>query len=153
MNAVKNDIAQGMQIAYKQEQVAIPTKIINSQDGVLIFKSIWDTRTLPKHERVYAVFLNRDREVLATELINIGGYDETTIEPRTIIEFALIYNARSVIICHNHPSGTAKPSQNDISTTKYIKNLLNELKINLGDHLIITETEDYYSFTDNKIIN
>lgn len=153
MKAVRNNVVNIMQVAYRKESITIPIKVSNSLVAVQVFKSKWDIRTIPKHERVYAIFMNSEYEIIAVELINIGGYDETILEERTIIEFALTYNAPCLVIAHNHPSGVAKPSQDDIGKTKAIKRLLSQLKINLCDHLIITETDDYYSFSDNKILN
>jgi DNA repair protein RadC len=59
--------------------------------------------------------------------------------------------ARGIIACHNHPSGTAYPSDADIKLTKRIKEAANLLDIQLLDHIIVAG-EDYYSFLDKNIL-
>lgn len=70
---------------------------------------------------------------------------------KVIFQVALKANASSIILCHNHPSGNLKPSENDISLTKKLKNAGNFLDLTVLDHLIIT-SESYYSFADENLL-
>ena len=63
----------------------------------------------------------------------------------------LKYNAKSVILVHNHPSGSLKPSQSDIILTKKIKEIFENVEIRLLDHIIISE-KGYFSFLEGGIL-
>lgn len=126
--------------------------ITNSKECEIIFREIWDTPTINKYESVYAIYLNNKREVIDTDVINIGMHSRCEINMRTVLEGVFTNSAFGVVIAHNHPSGSAKPSQDDIQATKSIKNLCSQLEINLVDHLIITE-DAYFSLRDNSYLN
>lgn len=70
---------------------------------------------------------------------------------REIFKRVLLTNCHSIIIAHNHPGGSAKPSMDDIKTTEKIKEAAQLLDIRLNDHIIVTE-EDYYSFSQAGIL-
>jgi len=80
-----------------------------------------------------------------------GGITGTLVDSRLIFKQALELSATGLILCHNHPSGTLKPSASDISLTNKIKKGGDVLDIKVLDHLIITEKE-YYSFADEGIL-
>jgi DNA repair protein RadC len=61
------------------------------------------------------------------------------------------YDAKSIIFCHNHPSGEVKPSKADIQVTEKLKYILKELEINLLDHIVVGRN-GYYSFYENNIL-
>jgi len=86
--------------------------------------------------------------VLGISSISRGGIVGTVIDPRIIFQYALKANATQLILAHNHPSGSIKPSDADISITKKIKEGARQLDIMLLDHLIIIPDERYYSFAE-----
>ncbi len=99
-------------------------------------------------ECLYIVCLNSSMKFIAYEKASSGGLESTQISLRQITSIALKYNARGIILTHNHPSGLLAPSKSDISTTKKIIGILNELQIEVYDHIIVNDVE-YYSMLQN----
>ena len=103
------------------------------------------------HEEFWILLLNRGNKVLAREQVSIGGVTGTVVDAKIIFKKALEGNATSLILCHNHPSGTLRPSQADIDITKKLKAAGETLEIKVLDHLIISEL-GYYSFADEGMM-
>ena len=103
------------------------------------------------HEEFWIILLGRSGKVLAKELISKGGLSNTVADPKIIFHVALQHQASSIILIHNHPSGSLKPSQMDINLTKNIAAAGRMLDINVFDHLIITDN-GYYSFGDEGVL-
>ena len=102
-------------------------------------------------EVFFIVLLNNSNEVLGVSKISEGGITGTMVDIRLLFQTALKSHAVGLILAHNHPSGTLKPSQADISLTKKIKSAGDILDIKVLDHLIIT-TESYFSFADENYL-
>ena len=101
------------------------------------------------HERVeisFALFLDANNQLLATEEIARGTLSESVAYPREIARFALQHHAAAVIFAHNHPSGSLKPSPADFAFTQRLYAALALLDIVLLDHIIVTAAETL-SFT------
>lgn len=107
-------------------------------------------KELNHRESFIALYLNRANKVLGYSLISIGGIAGTVADPRLIFQIGLLCNTCSIVLCHNHPSGNAKPSEADIKLTQKLKNAGQFLDIQVIDHLIITD-ESFYSFADEGI--
>ena len=97
------------------------------------------------HEEVWCIFLARDNTVIAKEMVSMGTLTQTSIDNRTVIRWALLNNAAGIIILHNHPSGTSRPSQHDIFFTNKLRQACVLMDIKLEDHIIVGE-DDFYSF-------
>ena len=78
-----------------------------------------------------------------------GSLSEVSAYPRVVVTFALLANAHSVFLTHNHPGGTCAPSTEDINSTIRLKKLLGELGIMVLDHLITTPEGQTYSFAQH----
>ncbi len=104
-----------------------------------------------RHEEFWLICLNRKMEVLKTVLISSGGMAATIVDPKVLFINALENMSDTLIFCHNHPSGALKPSQEDITLTKRLKDGAGLLDIRLSDHIIFTDS-GYYSFADNGIL-
>ncbi len=102
-------------------------------------------------EKMYAVFFNASNRVLSFKEISEGTVARSAVYPGKIAKEALLTNARSVIIAHNHPGGVCKPSQNDIIATEAVQKALKAVEVVLLDHIIVTSS-DFYSFKDNGLI-
>ena len=98
-------------------------------------------------EVFYAIFLNRNNEVIADKEIFSGGVSATIIDPRIIFREAIHHLASGLIFAHNHPSGNLTPSQADINITEKLRKGGKVFDINVLDHLIIS-SRGYYSFAD-----
>lgn len=94
-------------------------------------------------EHFYAICLNAAGQVLGQRLIAEGSLTEVAAYPRLVVETALNYNAHSVVLCHNHPSGIPQPSQDDVDTTQDLMKLLGALHITLLDHIVVAGEQTY----------
>lgn len=103
------------------------------------------------HEEFWIIFLNNANKIQLKTQMSKGGITGTLVDTRLIFKQALELAATGLILCHNHPSGTLKPSTSDINLTNKIKKGGEVLDIKVLDHLIITEKE-YYSFADEGIL-
>jgi len=104
-----------------------------------------------RHEVFAVVFLNRANKVNHFEIISEGGITGTVADPRIILKKALEEDAVSIILSHNHPSGSLKPSRADEDLTLKIKEAAKYFDIRVIDHIIVSE-DGYYSFSDEGIL-
>lgn len=104
-----------------------------------------------KREVFAVVFLNRANKVMHHEIISEGGITGTVADPRVILKKALEHDAVNLILCHNHPSGSVKPSRQDEELTQKIKEAARYLDIKVMDHIIVSE-DGYYSFADEGLL-
>ncbi|WP_144669645.1 RadC family protein [Dokdonia sp. Hel_I_53] len=103
------------------------------------------------HEEFWVLFLSNSNKVLRKEQVSKGGLTGTLVDIRMVLKTALEYNAVGMILGHNHPSGTLKPSQADILLTNKLKTAAQGLDIQVLDHIIVTE-KTYFSFADDGIL-
>lgn len=94
-------------------------------------------------EHFYVLCLNSNGELIGQRKVAEGSLAEVTAYPRLVIETALNYNARSVVLCHNHPSGNPTPSTDDITTTLRLQRMLSELDVTVLDHIIVAGDQAY----------
>ena len=104
-----------------------------------------------RHEVFAVLFLNRANKINHFQVISEGGITRTVADPRIILKRALEEDAVSLILCHNHPSGSLKPSRADEDLTLKIKEAARYFDIKVLDHLIVSE-DGYFSFADEGII-
>lgn len=98
-------------------------------------------------EEFWVVYLNHRNKIIGRERISMGGLTATIVDVRILFKNALERLATSIILVHNHPSGTLRPSRADQQLTSKIKEAGKFLDIQLLDHLIIADS-GYYSFAD-----
>lgn len=103
------------------------------------------------HEEFWIVYLNNSNKVLQKNQLSKGGITGTLVDVRLALKTALEVGAVGIILAHNHPSGTLKPSEADKQITKKLKNAGESLDIKVLDHLIITENA-YFSFADEGML-
>lgn len=127
----------------QSEDVVKREQITCSSDVYTTFGFLADS----PHEEFWVLYLNKANKILTKQRISVGGVDGTVADVKIIFQKALELLASSVILCHNHPSGSLKPSKADIVLTKKIKQASEFLEISLLDHLIVSES-GYYSFAD-----
>jgi DNA repair protein RadC len=145
-----------IQVSYRSK---IPPKkrikIKSSNEAFKVFSLIWDKDTVEYQERCYVLYLNKGNYILGYRLLSIGGISGTVVDVRSILGVALKCNASSIILCHNHPSGTHRPSQTDINLTKKLVSSGKILDVCILDHLILVPgSPDYsfYSFADEGML-
>ncbi|NNK83290.1 MAG: DNA repair protein RadC [Flavobacteriaceae bacterium] len=103
------------------------------------------------HEEFWIIYLNNSNKVLQKQQQSKGGITGTLVDVRLVLKHALEVGATSIILTHNHPSGTLKPSESDIQLTKKLKHASDSLDIKVLDHLIVTE-KAYFSFADENLL-
>ena len=123
------------------------TKIYDSRKLHEVFMQIFDMDTFDIQESCYAVYINRNNEILGYKLISFGGMSATIIDPRIVFSNCFHFNAVGFAIAHNHPSGSFLLSEADKAITKKLKEGAEILNYTFVDHLVLTRN-GYLSFND-----
>ncbi len=103
-----------------------------------------------EHEVFVGLFLDTQHRIISCDVLFHGTIDSAAVYPREVLKAALAYNAAAVIFAHNHPSGTAEPSQMDKSITQKLKDLLAVVDIGVLDHFICGD--GIYSFAEQGLL-
>ena len=98
-------------------------------------------------EECHVLFLNQSSKVIDSMRVSQGGLSNASVDIRCILREALLRRATSLVLCHNHPSGTAVPSRQDDELTRSLAEAAREVDMPLLDHVIFTE-QGYYSYSD-----
>lgn len=126
-------------------------KITTSVDAYEILQKIWNRDKIELVEEFKVLFLNRSNKVLGVLDASSGGITGTVADPRIILTAAIKANAVGIVLSHNHPSGSVKPSRVDEELTVKIREAARFLDMTVLDHIIIT-SEGYYSFADEGLL-
>lgn len=103
------------------------------------------------HEEFWILYLNNANTIIKQQQLSKGGITGTLVDVRLTLKTALEVGATALILVHNHPSGTLKPSQADQQITQKLKMASQSLDIKVLDHVIVTEHQ-YFSFADQGIL-
>lgn len=98
-------------------------------------------------EEAWVLLMNQNFKLIKAVQLSHGGITETAVDIRVIIKNALLCNATVVALCHNHPSGNARPSGDDDRITQKLKKACEVMRLYMLDHLIITDGR-YYSYSE-----
>ena len=98
-------------------------------------------------EECWVMFLNQSARVIDRIRISQGGLAATQVDVRCILREALLKRAVSIVLCHNHPSGSVSPSRDDDRLTESLRRAAETMNIRLLDHLVITDG-NFYSYAD-----
>ena len=104
-----------------------------------------------KQEQFHILILDNKHRIISENMISMGILNQTIIHPREIFAPAIEKRAKALILLHNHPSGEAEPSSQDIKMTKRLCEVGEMVGISVLDHIIIAG-DTYYSFTDSEMI-
>jgi DNA repair protein RadC len=104
-------------------------------------------------EYLVCVYLDTSNRVAAIEESAKGTIDRAPVCPRDIFKSGILSNSSSLIVLHNHPSGSCKPSEDDIKATDILKKAGELIGIALIDHIIVGAEGGYYSFQENGLIH
>ncbi|HBV14286.1 RadC family protein [Chryseobacterium carnipullorum] len=143
-------IIAALEIGKRRAVQEIPEKpvISNSKDVYFILKNkLSDLRT----EEFWAMFLNQSNKVIHVSQLTQGGISQSVVDVRVLFKTALDHFSTGIIIAHNHPSGSLKPSKEDMGITQKIKEAGKTLSIQLLDHVIVTH-DTYFSFSDEGLL-
>lgn len=148
MKTYKSNIS-GLRLV-KEEANFKKVKITSSKDAAKYARNFFQ-EDIEIYESFFMILLNRANNTDAYVKISQGGIAGTVVDLKLIAKYAIDCLASGVIVCHNHPSGTLYPSEQDKLITGKINNALKLLDIKLLDHIILTK-ESYYSFADENIL-
>ena len=128
----------------RAEKVEESLQILNSRDVVNLMQ---DKIAHLDHEEFWAIYLSQANRILQTCQISKGGISSTGVDTRIVIQEAVLNKATQIILCHNHPSGSVRPSRADIQLTEKLHHAAELMDLILVDHIIIHK-ERYYSFVE-----
>lgn len=103
------------------------------------------------HEEFWILYLNNANKVLEKSQLSKGGLTATLVDTRIVLKTALKVDAVGLILVHNHPSGTLRPSAADKAITSKIKTAAASIDISVLDHIIVAE-KGYFSFADDNLL-
>ena len=132
----------------KDSESLLRRKIQSSQTA---YEEIADVLSDLPHEEFWVMYMNRANELIGRKHISKGGVSGTVADVKIILKQALELLSSSLIVCHNHPSGNLKPSQEDIQLTKKISEAAKNIDMKLLDHIIVGNNA-YFSFADEGLI-
>ena len=99
------------------------------------------------HEEAHVLLMNNRFKLIKAVRISSGGLSETAVDVRVILREALLCNATTLTLIHNHPSGTTRPSRDDDNVTLKLKKACETMRIYMVDHVIVTDAK-YYSYAE-----
>nr|WP_319572031.1 JAB domain-containing protein [uncultured Draconibacterium sp.] len=142
-----------VKLTYSTKVRASERYSITSPDDLYKFlrNYVFDPETIELRESFKLILLNRANKVLGFSSLFEGGISSTVADIRMIMQTALLANACSIIVAHNHPSGQLKASDADKQITTKIKEAGAFLDITLLDHIIVT-TADYFSLANEGLL-
>jgi DNA repair protein RadC len=125
----------------KKKKISSPKDVVNA---------IYEFLEGADRENLGVMCLNTKNEILNSSIVHIGSLNSSVVHPREVFKTAILSNAASIIIFHNHPSRHTEPSKEDSSITIRLKEAGKILGIELLDSIIIGETieDGYYSFKE-----
>jgi len=123
----------------------------SAQESYGVLREIFDADTLEWKEESILLCLNSAHRLLGYYKISSGGMSGTVMDPRIIYTVALSAGATAIIVSHNHPSGSLKPSTADQEITNKLKDAGKLLDIKFLDHIIVTQ-ESFFSFAENNLL-
>ena len=133
----------------RQHSLPLGKSVMTSSNAIANYLQ---TKLKDYRREVFAVlFLNRANKINHFEIVSEGGITGTVADPRVILRKALEEDAVNIILCHNHPSGSLRPSRADEQLTTKIKEAASYLDIKVLDHVIVSEN-GYYSFADEGLL-
>lgn len=103
------------------------------------------------HEEFWVLYLDRSNHIIRKSNISKGGVSGTVVDARIIFKQAIENLASAIVLCHNHPSGNLKPSEEDIRITKKLKEAGKLVDIAIIDHIIIAGN-NFFSFADEGLL-
>jgi len=154
LNTNENIILNELSLSYKRSlQLNDPQFMhLNSSSKVSnLLRHIWDEDQLEVRESFYVLCFSSGLDLVGYQKISEGGLDAVIVDLRLLFSIALLSRASSIVVAHNHPSGTLKPSEADKILTKRIVQAGELLSLNLNDHIILTKSS-YYSFRDEGLL-
>ena len=142
MNAFKICMVKENDIEYPDVNISVPQTVAD-----LVTKYVGT----PDREMFIVLAVNVRNKITGIHTVSVGSLDTSIVHPREVFKFAILANASSIIVAHNHPSGDTTPSSDDIELTKRLKQASEILAIDLLDHIVLGHDGQYLSFRDRGL--
>jgi len=135
----------------KRKDLEPEQKDFDIKDPQSVVKAIRASIKDKAKEHFKLILLNARNKILGISTISIGSLNASIVHPREVFKDAIVHNAYSVVLAHNHPSGDPEPSEDDLTMTKRLIEAGKILGIEVLDHIIITKN-GYFSFKDRGLL-
>lgn len=143
-------IIAALELGRRRKIVEAPQRIkINNSKSV--FDAVGPQISDLLHEEFWVLYLDRSNHIIRKSNISKGGVSGTVVDARIIFKQAIENLASAIVLCHNHPSGNLKPSEEDIRITKKLKEAGKLVDIAIIDHIIIAGN-NFFSFADEGLL-
>lgn len=124
----------------------------NCCDAATVALTVKDRFKNADREMFGVLALNTRNRVIGFNIVSIGDLNSSIVHPREVFKFAITANAYSLIFVHNHPSGDAEPSSEDVNLTKRLINCGELFGIEVLDHIILGEDDKFVSMKSRGLI-
>lgn len=141
-------IIAAMELGRRRSQEEVTMTLMQVKDAGQIYRYMHPLMRDLNYEECWALLLNNNARLIKRVKLSQGGRTETLVDVRILLKHALLAEATSMILVHNHPSGSCRPSKEDIRLTEHVKTAGTTMNIKLLDHVIVTDG-DYYSFSED----
>ncbi len=134
-------------VSLVKEKVSTKRANISCPQDVFNLGFLQEELLLSDREEFIALHLNAKNTIVSYEIVSIGTLSSSLVHPREVFKAAILSNAASIILCHNHPSGDPDPSKEDLNLTKRLAEAGKLLGIEVLDHVIFGAS-NYYSLKE-----
>lgn len=147
-------VVSEIQVSYNNKALFQSQKpLVDSKSVADLLYQSWNKESIGLHESFKVLLLNNNNKVNGIFELSRGGISGTVVDIRILFAVTLKSLSVAMILAHNHPSGTLRPSEADKQITKKIKKAAEFFDIRVLDHIILSPLEeDYFSFADNGIL-
>lgn len=139
-------------ISYNPRATNDKPVITNANTASIALQPWFPLDTIAAYEQAVVMFLNNGNQVIGAYRLSSGGICQTVMDIRILFAVALKSLAVGIILAHNHPSGSLKPSKQDLELTRRVKETGELMAIKLIDHIILTPDNGYLSLKDEGVI-
>lgn len=132
----------------KEQDVQQPVVITDPKHIVEVFRPLLEDLPI---EEFWVMLLSQSNKVIGKQRISIGGITNSMVDVRVVMKYAIEHMATGIVLCHNHPSGNLKVSEEDKSLTRKISQAAQMMEIRVLDHIVIAG-QGYVSFADEGLL-
>jgi DNA repair protein RadC len=129
-----------VRVVVVREEPEEPRPILQTPEDVRKLALIEEAIVPSDREQFVCLHLSTKNHLVSWEITSVGSLNATIVHPREVFKGAILANAASVILCHNHPSGDPEPSGADLQLTRRLVKAGDVIGIDVLDHVVVTET-------------
>lgn len=137
-----------LEVKYRSVRVALPVsvgRVIVPRDAAALSSALLADSPV---ERVLSLHLNTKHDLIGIHRVSVGCLDSSLVHPREVFQAAILSNASTLILAHNHPSGDPTPSPDDHALVRRLKEASVLMGIDLLDAIIVADSGRYHSFKE-----